>query len=41
MGIYPSVETLTAQGTLIVLLMFATIWTFWPRHKPEAEGPEA
>ena len=33
MGIYPSVETLTAQGILIVLLLFATIKTFWPGHK--------
>jgi high-affinity iron transporter len=39
MGIYPSVETLTAQGILIVLLLFATIKTFWPGHK--AEGAEA
>ena len=35
MGIYPSMETLTAQGILIVLLVFATIKTFWPGHKPE------
>jgi high-affinity iron transporter len=41
MGIYPSVETLTAQGILIVLLIFATIKTFWPRHEPEAGGAEA
>ncbi|HEY3133008.1 MAG TPA: cytochrome c/FTR1 family iron permease [Gemmatimonadaceae bacterium] len=39
MGIYPSVETLTAQAILIVLLLFATIKTFWPGHK--AEGVEA
>ncbi len=40
MGIYPSVETLTAQGILVVLLLFAMIKTFWPRHTPEA-GAEA
>ncbi|MFL5544184.1 MAG: FTR1 family protein [Gemmatimonadaceae bacterium] len=39
MGIFPSVETLTAQGILIVLLIFATVKTFWPGHK--AEGAEA
>jgi len=39
MGIYPSVETLTAQAILIALLVFATIKTFWPGHK--AEGAEA
>ena len=39
MGIYPSVETLTAQAILIALLVFATIKTFWPGHKPE--GVEA
>src|SRR6185436_3807372 len=39
MGIYPSVETLTAQAILIVLLVFATVKTFWPGHK--AEGAEA
>src|SRR3954464_10047633 len=41
LGIYPSVETLTAQAVLIVLLAFATIKTFWPGHKNEAEGAEA
>src|ERR1700694_6081747 len=35
MGIYPSVETLAAQGILILLLIFATIKTFWPGHKQE------
>ena len=39
MGLYPSVETLTAQAILIVLLVFATIKTFWPGHKQE--GAEA
>ncbi|MFL5638366.1 MAG: FTR1 family protein [Gemmatimonadaceae bacterium] len=39
MGIFPSVETLTAQGILIVLLIFATVKTFWPGHK--TEGAEA
>jgi len=41
MGIYPSVETLTAQGILIVLLIFATIKTFWPGHKQRGGGAEA
>ncbi|MDP9201162.1 MAG: FTR1 family protein [Gemmatimonadota bacterium] len=41
MGIYPSVETLTAQGILIVLLVFATIKTFWPGHRQEGGGAEA
>jgi high-affinity iron transporter len=40
MGIYPSVETLTAQAILIALLAFATIKTFWPGHKHEG-GAEA
>jgi len=40
MGIYPSVETLTAQGILIVLLLFATIKTFGPGHKEEEEESE-
>src|SRR6266550_835130 len=39
MGIYPSVETLTAQAILIVLLLFATLKTFWPGHREE--GAEA
>src|SRR3954465_3965920 len=39
MGIYPSVETLTAQGILILLLVFATVKTFWPGRA--AEGAEA
>ena len=41
MGIYPSVETLTAQGILVLLLIFATVKTFWPGHKPEGGGGEA
>ena len=41
MGIYPSVETLTAQGILIVLLIFATLKTFWPARKPQDGGAEA
>ena len=41
MGIFPSVETLVAQGILVLLLVFATIKTFWPGHKPEAGGAEA
>ncbi|MEX2111076.1 MAG: cytochrome c/FTR1 family iron permease [Gemmatimonadaceae bacterium] len=32
MGIYPSVETLAAQGVLVALLVFAMVKTFWPRH---------
>ncbi|MDP9204883.1 MAG: cytochrome c/FTR1 family iron permease [Gemmatimonadota bacterium] len=40
MGIYPSVETLTAQAILIALLVFATIKTFWPAHQHEG-GAEA
>ncbi len=39
MGIYPSVETLAAQALLVVLLIFATLKTFWPGHR--AEGAEA
>ncbi len=35
MGIYPSMETLTAQAILILLLIFATVKTFWPGHKEE------
>ena len=41
MGIYPSVETLTAQGILIILLLFATVRTFGPGRKPEAGEPQA
>ena len=40
MGIYPSVETLTAQGILVALLVFAMIKTFWPHHAAEG-GAEA
>jgi high-affinity iron transporter len=32
MGIYPSVETLAAQGLLVALLIFAMVKTFRPRH---------
>jgi len=35
MGIYPSMETLTAQAILVALLVFAMIKTFWPGHKHE------
>jgi high-affinity iron transporter len=35
MGIYPSIETLTAQAILIALLVFAMIKTFRPGHKAE------
>jgi len=41
MGIYPSVETMIAQGILVLLLIFATVKTFWPGHKPEGGGAEA
>jgi high-affinity iron transporter len=41
MGIFPSVETLTAQGILIILLLFATIKTFGPGHNSEEGVPEA
>jgi high-affinity iron transporter len=41
LGIYPSMETLTAQAILIVLLVFAAVKTFWPGHRNEAEGAEA
>jgi high-affinity iron transporter len=41
MGIFPSVETLIAQGILVLLLIFATIKTFWPGHKHEGGGAEA
>jgi len=40
LGIYPSVETLTAQGILIVLLIFAMVRTLGPGHKAE-EKPSA
>ena len=39
MGIYPSVETLAAQGVLVVLLIFAMVKTFWPRGTPDREAP--
>ncbi len=35
MGIYPSVETLTAQGVLVLLLLFATLKTFWPNDNAD------
>ena len=38
MGIYPSVETLTAQAILVALLAFAMIKTFWPGHKQEGSA---
>jgi high-affinity iron transporter len=38
MGIYPSVQTLTGQAILVILLIFATVKTFWPGHKPEGEA---
>jgi len=41
MGIYPSVETLTAQAILIVLLVFATIKTFWTGREDGSGAPEA
>jgi high-affinity iron transporter len=41
MGIYPSVETLTAQGLLILLLLFATLKTFWPSRAEDDAGVKA
>jgi len=41
MGIYPSVQTLAAQAILVLLLIFATVKTFWPGHKAEGEVAEA
>ena len=38
MGIYPSVQTLTGQAILVILLIFATVKTFWPGHKVEGEA---
>ncbi|HJP86319.1 MAG TPA: cytochrome c/FTR1 family iron permease [Gemmatimonadaceae bacterium] len=38
MGIYPSVQTLTAQAILIVLLLFAIVKTFWPRQQGAEEA---
>jgi high-affinity Fe2+/Pb2+ permease len=41
MGIYPSVQTLSGQAILVVLLVFATVKTFWPGHKAEGGTAEA
>src|SRR3954470_12502484 len=41
MGLYPSVETITAQGILVLLLIFAMIKTFRPGHKHEGEAEKA
>ena len=41
LGIYPSVETMTAQGILVLLHIFATVKTIWPGRKPEDGGAEA
>ncbi|MDQ6689883.1 MAG: cytochrome c/FTR1 family iron permease [Gemmatimonadota bacterium] len=41
MGIYPSVETLAGQGILLLLLVFATVKTFWPGHKQEGGNAKA
>jgi high-affinity iron transporter len=41
MGIYPSVETLTAQGVLVLLLLFATLKTFWPNRAHDDSGAKA
>jgi high-affinity iron transporter len=41
MGLYPSVETLTAQGILVLLLIFAMVKTFRPGHKHEEAGGTA
>ena len=39
LGIYPTVESLVAQGTLAVLLLAALVWTFLiePRRKGNPE----
>lgn len=39
MGIFPSVETIAAQGLLIVLFAFAVAKTFWP--KPDTNSNSA
>ena len=39
MGIYPSVETLAAQGILVALLIFAMVKTFWPRAMAGSDAP--
>jgi high-affinity iron transporter len=41
LGIYPSVETLTAQAILVVLLVIAAVKTFRPGHRNEGEGVQA
>jgi hypothetical protein len=38
MGIYPSVETIAAQGILVALLIFAMVKTFWPRGTPDRKS---
>lgn len=45
MGIFPSVETLLAQGILLLLFAFALLKTFWPSRSVSlptvsTEGPE-
>jgi len=44
LGIYPTVESLLAQGVLIALLILALAWTFVieprRRHRPESALPE-
>jgi hypothetical protein len=32
LGVFPSVETLLAQGVLLLLLIVALLKTFWPRR---------
>jgi high-affinity iron transporter len=41
MGVYPSVQTLTGQAILVILLVFATVKTFWPGHQAEGDTAEA
>ena len=41
MGVYPSVETLAAQGLLVLLLLFATLKTFWPSKTKDEEAAKA
>ena len=40
MGIFPSVETIAAQGLLILLFAFAVAKTFWPRNESGREAVE-
>ncbi|HEX7122651.1 MAG TPA: FTR1 family protein [Gemmatimonadaceae bacterium] len=47
MGVFPSAETMLAQGVLLALFLFAVVKTFWPKRAvvlptvPDAPSPEA